>query len=176
MGIIYKATNTKNGKTYIGKTARSLAQRQKEHLYNSKNPTTPFHYAIAKHGEEIFEWEILFKTKQDILTLLERLFIITHKTYKNGYNATRGGEGTIGWKHPKSVRQKMSTSSQGNGALGFVGAQYRKNLNCEKKCWNVRFRYKKNRISLGYFEDPVSAQIIYKFAWNEIYKSILLTT
>jgi group I intron endonuclease len=53
--ITYKATNTKNGKWYVGSTL-NFEKRKKQHL-NSKQKT-PFHNALRK-SPEIFLWEIL---------------------------------------------------------------------------------------------------------------------
>jgi group I intron endonuclease len=53
--ITYRATNTKNGKWYVG-SAVDFERRKREHL-NSKQKT-PFHNALKKNSE-LFVWEII---------------------------------------------------------------------------------------------------------------------
>lgn len=53
--ITYKATNTQNGKFYIGSTI-DFKRRKKEHLRTKFS--SPFHNALHKNPEA-FEWEII---------------------------------------------------------------------------------------------------------------------
>jgi len=49
--IVYKITNKKNGKSYIGKTEYSLEHRWNRHLSSAKNGSKfRFHSAIRKYG------------------------------------------------------------------------------------------------------------------------------
>jgi hypothetical protein len=50
----YKATNTNNGKFYVG-SSLDFKRRQKEHLRSKRN--TPFHNALRKDPNS-FEWEV----------------------------------------------------------------------------------------------------------------------
>ena len=89
------ATNKVNGKVYIGKTKRSLNQRIKEHLRDSKRKTLQhlyFYRALRKYGIENFDWHILDYTN-DSLDILEMYYIDYFKSYYFGYNSTLGGEG-----------------------------------------------------------------------------------
>ena len=102
--IIYKATNTVNGKVYIGLTTRTLKQRKREHQLSAEhhNSISAFHYAIRKHGFEAFIWEEIDNAMfhEDLLEK-EKYWIDYYDTFKNGYNPTLGGEGTIGAELPK---------------------------------------------------------------------------
>jgi group I intron endonuclease len=53
--ITYRATNTKNGKWYVG-SAINFERRKREHLTSKQK--TPFHNALRKNPE-LFVWEIL---------------------------------------------------------------------------------------------------------------------
>lgn len=54
--ITYKATNTKNGKFYIGST-KDFDARKSQHLRCKKNH--PFHNALRKNPD-VFEWEVIY--------------------------------------------------------------------------------------------------------------------
>jgi len=95
--IIYKATNTINGKVYIGQTTISLQERKGDHLrkalkHGSKNH---FHSAIRKYGMEVFTWEIIdhAKTREE-LNNKEREWIAQTGSACPlvGYNLTHGGD------------------------------------------------------------------------------------
>ena len=94
MAVIYKATNKVNGKSYIG-FASNFEERQIEHRRDSDNKKRGYHFhrAIRKYGWDNFEWTIL---KEDATTEDEISLIEQHDTYRNGYNCTKGGDGTVG--------------------------------------------------------------------------------
>jgi len=120
VGIIYKAISKTSGKVYIGKTICGLNKRRSDHLTeafnkNSNKYNTHFSRAIRKYGEEDFMWEILYE--EIFHTQLLKLEIITIEAYSslcNGYNMTKGGEGTIGYSHTNKAKAKMSKSKKGN--------------------------------------------------------------
>jgi group I intron endonuclease len=63
MGMVYKATNKINGKSYIGKTRQSLEKRKYQHnFYHDKNVyVSLFHRAIEKYGWESFMWDVVYE-------------------------------------------------------------------------------------------------------------------
>lgn len=109
--IIYKATNKINGKAYVGQTVFSLENRRDRHIREALNrkDNCYFHRAIRKYGIEKFDWEILQErdTIED-LNRLEMYYIGLYDTFEKGYNLTLGGKGSIGFKHTKESRKKMS--------------------------------------------------------------------
>lgn len=97
IGEVYKITNSINKKVYIGKTYNSIEVRFKQHLndgLNEKNFNRPLYRAFAKYGVENFNIETLGKFEEGILEEKEQEFIIEYDSYKNGYNATLGGDGS----------------------------------------------------------------------------------
>ena len=57
-GIIYKVTNTKNGKLYLGATRDSLQERQRDHTKRAnRGEQNKFHNAISTYGADAFKWE-----------------------------------------------------------------------------------------------------------------------
>lgn len=97
MSYIYKITNKINNKSYIGKTAHTVHKRFAEHIADSKRPSKqmrPLYYAFNKYGIENFTLEELeFCENDDIASQREQYWIDFYDTYRNGYNATYGGDG-----------------------------------------------------------------------------------
>lgn len=100
MGYIYKITNSKNGKIYIGKTELpDPIERWNEHLHDYKIhrcEKRPLYDAMNKYGVEHFEFEVIEET--DNSEEREKYWINELRTYIgfkdcNGYNATLGGDG-----------------------------------------------------------------------------------
>ena len=95
MAYIYKITNTLNNKSYIGKTEKlEPEKRWNEHLHNYKRTYTnkrPLYEALKKYGPDKFLFEILEETDQP--NEREIHYIALYNTYKEGYNATIGGDG-----------------------------------------------------------------------------------
>ena len=111
-GIIYKATNICNNKSYIGQTTRSLSSRINEHYSkasNAKSNKTYFAKALLKYNKKVFTWEILeICTSKEELDEMEYHYIRQYNTFAPiGYNLTYGGEGSVGYKHTKNSLSKM---------------------------------------------------------------------
>lgn len=98
MGFIYKVTNKVNGKIYIGQTSRSVDVRWKEHIRDSSDkPSSVYcsllHYAVRKYGADAFTVDCIEECSSIEMDERERYWIEHFKTYENGYNITRGGQG-----------------------------------------------------------------------------------
>ena len=94
MAYIYQITNLINGKIYIGKTERSVQERWREHIRDSQkeeNRHRPLYRAFNKYGIENFSIEIIEETS--IPEEREIFWIEQKRSFKNGYNATIGGDG-----------------------------------------------------------------------------------
>lgn len=94
--IIYKSTNKITGKIYIGQTTKSLEQRIKGHLNESKiDKNRPFLSSINKYGIDNFTFEeIDFTNNLDDLNDKEIYWIDFYQSISpNGYNVTGGGQG-----------------------------------------------------------------------------------
>lgn len=100
MNYIYCITNLINNKRYVGKTTLSIQERFKEHCIDSKKVRCnkrPLYDAMNKYGVENFIIEELEQVEDEsILSEREIYWINELQTYgRNGYNATRGGDGKI---------------------------------------------------------------------------------
>lgn len=95
MAYIYKITNDINQKSYIGMTYNTIEERWKQHknsIYKRNLvEKRPLYRAMAKYGIEHFHIEQIEET--DVPEERERYWIEYYGTFKNGYNATLGGDG-----------------------------------------------------------------------------------
>lgn len=113
--LVYRITNTVNGKVYIGKTGKAVArQRWQQHVASARrNSPRYLHRAIRKHGPDVFTVEVLHNAKTAVeLSRMETFFIILHQSHKpeNGYNLTLGGEGVT---MTDEIRTKIRVSKLG---------------------------------------------------------------
>lgn len=108
---VYKITNKRNGKIYIGITNQGVAVRWCKHCSDARhNSEFPIHNAIRKHGEESFQIELIEEVDDvEVLKERETYWIKYHNSYNRdkGYNLTLGGDGTFGRFHSEETRDKI---------------------------------------------------------------------
>lgn len=115
-GIIYVATNSVNGKQYVGQTTVSLEKRWKGHQPGNGDPghCRALGSAILKYGARVFTLEIVDSgtNKQD-LDDKETLWVAKLGSLApNGYNLTSGG-GSAG-KPSRETIEKRSLALTGH--------------------------------------------------------------
>lgn len=96
MAYIYKITNLINGKAYIGKTLLTIEERWKEHCRDARKERCekrPLYSAMNKYGFENFKIEQIEECSDNIVEEQEVYWIEYYQTFKQGYNATKGGDG-----------------------------------------------------------------------------------
>lgn len=96
MSYIYKITNKINQKIYIGKTNSTVEKRWKEHCQDSKKEhceKRPLYSAMNKYGIENFSIETIEECLPEDSSDREKYWIEHYGSFKNGYNATTGGDG-----------------------------------------------------------------------------------
>jgi group I intron endonuclease len=116
---IYKITNLKSGKVYIGQS-KDIHRRFREYKYRSGKVNTPIHKAICKHGVESFVFDVVEECLESALDSLEKEYIAKYgcNIKSNGYNVTDGGKGYNG-KFTDSHRESMSESKRGEKNPNF---------------------------------------------------------
>lgn len=128
MRFLYKITNLKNNKVYIGQSYSEI-ERWRQHKYAARSkPKQYIDSAIKKHGIVNFTYEVIAVTlsKQDAdYVEIELIKQYDSRNRKYGYNISAGGEEIwnkglpkekhpmYGKKHTKESRQKMSDSLSG---------------------------------------------------------------
>jgi len=96
MPYIYQIQNKINNKIYVGKTLFSIEQRWKEHCRDYKKTRCekrPLYSAMNKYGIENFEISLIEEVSLEEVNEKECYWIEILGSFKNGYNATIGGDG-----------------------------------------------------------------------------------
>lgn len=96
MAYIYKIVNDINDKVYIGKTEKTIQERFKGHLIDSKKRRIehrPLYNAINKYGAEHFQIILVEEVDREQASEREIYWIKEYGSYGTGYNATLGGDG-----------------------------------------------------------------------------------
>lgn len=89
---IYKITNTKNEKSYIGQST-NIEERWKQHKQAIQTSDKSW-YPLARQesdGIDDFTFEVLQQCKAEELDELEDYWVDHYKSYINGYNQTKDG-------------------------------------------------------------------------------------
>jgi hypothetical protein len=115
---IYKITNTKNNKLYIG-SALSIKSRFAQHLYRlkrNKHFNSHLQSSWNKYGENSFVFEIIEICDKLQLKTREEYFIALYKSNNRffGYNKRLDCTTNLGLKANKETRKKLRISHLGH--------------------------------------------------------------
>ncbi len=109
---IYIITNKVNNKRYIGSSI-NLLQRKGKHfrdLRANRHDNSRLQRSFNKHGEDQFEFEILFTCPESEILRIEQIFI---NCYNPEYNILRIAYSTLGFKHSPETIQKLKNMRAG---------------------------------------------------------------
>ena len=162
---IYKYTNKVNGKIYIGQSI-NLEQRRYAHkssAYNEKanDYNSQFHQAIRKYGFDNFDYEVIAEISNEeytktMLDDLEIYFIKYYDSYKNGYNATFGGDNNECRAH----------KGENNGRALLT----KEDVIYIRECYNAHIPF---RQIYEEYKDTISKRGLQKVWWFDTWKDIL---
>ena len=129
-GSIYLVENKLNGKKYVGMTQYSVKTRWKRHITDSENKRTekrPLHDAIRKYGAENFEVSTIERCDEEVIKERESYWINKLGTYKDGYNATLGGDGRTfyDWNNIEKAYDETRGLAQAAEKLGCTSETVR---------------------------------------------------
>lgn len=117
--FVYRVTRRETGDCYIGISV-DPAERWKTHKRKAKQkPEVYFHRALAKHGVDAFDWEVIRKMPSRNEAQLAELCLIYLQEPQ--YNITPGGDGgwdavvagNVGKKHSPERKQKIAAAQLG---------------------------------------------------------------
>ena len=117
--FIYIIKNFANNKIYIGKTERSVEERFREHLQESRHPNSCLSRAIRKYGENAFDVAVLAEDVPiEKLDLVEAHYIDMYcsDSPKIGYNVSKGHYDNSNVEKYRSIQpeENYETSSRVN--------------------------------------------------------------
>lgn len=167
MYYVYKIVNKANKKCYIGVT-NSPKRRMNEHMKRQSTWGCPkLQRAVAKYGRDSFEMFILYKTfDKSFAYTLEVLFIQKYESYREGYNASLGGEGSdryVPWnKATKGLCKPNKTSFKRGDKVGEKHGR--------SKLTDSQRREVYERYLLG--ETPKQMEKDYPVHWSNLYRAI----
>lgn len=129
-GIVYCINNIINDKKYIGITTRTIDERFNEHC----KANSIIGKAILKYGKNNFRiYQLDIADNKQSLFELEKYFINKYDTYKNGYNATIGGEGVVG-----DIYINVCLNNKQSRFIDFVNKDNKKNIDINNSTEMVR--------------------------------------
>lgn len=112
---LYRITNDKNGKIYIGMTVKSPAERLRSHIAASKRGSVMvLHRAMRKHGHEFFKIVSIAVENTRAAACEREIALIAELRSTDstvGYNTSRGGDGGQGFTD--ATRSKIKTALTG---------------------------------------------------------------
>lgn len=137
---IYKITNVKNNKIYVGQS-NDIYRRFQEHQTKGESSRIPVDIAIQKYGKDSFTYEILEECDITELNEKETFWIKKLNAIENGYNCSEGGEQqSIGENNGRSKLTEQDV------------VEIRKAYNNHQKQKEVYEKYK-DIISFSYFQN-----------------------
>ncbi len=183
---IYKITNKINNKIYIEMTTKDIEFRWKQHPKVSKDKNNKnhrlIHKAILKYGIENFTFEKLYETNVIDLQNLKELeikYIKKYNSFENGYNLTKGGDGTYGYKLSQERKDylsklyfgtKLSDEHKGNISKGLLNRHYKTSNETKLKIKNSQH---KKPIILFYLDNgEIIMELEFQSDIEEIYSNV----
>lgn len=116
-------TNKTTGKLYIGQTVKKNPQDRWQQHKSGRSGAKYLIRSLEKHGEDAFDFDIICECSIDDLDILEQYYIDYFKTFEYGYNLTKGGGGTKGYRLTDEHKRKLSIlfASENNPMFGKKG-------------------------------------------------------
>ena len=133
-GIIYKVTNSVNGKIYIGQTVYSLKRRKGNHYSSAKRAQHNDRYrnhfinALLYYNKKDFKWEVIdTAVSKEGLNKKEIYWIKEFNTFEIGYNSTTGGDSVLLHRRVKDkISKKAKLRNMGGERNPFYGKKHTK--------------------------------------------------
>ena len=150
---IYKFTNKKNGKVYIGQST-NIERRKQSHYWPSHSNKTPFDKILQTYPD-LFTFEVIEECLVEDLDEREKYWIKEYDSYYNGYNCTLGGNSARGEicknatftnEEVLEIIKLLEEGNLSNTEIANLFNSTRERIRSinEVKCWNHLHNYKFN--------------------------------
>lgn len=161
----------KNGRENFKYTILSWAKSKEELDYQEKYFISKYNTLNRKNGYNFKNGGGNGAPHQETREKISKLAKERFKDPKNNPMYGKCGMKNPMYKVPRSfeTRKKLSNNNGNKPWHGLQGAKYNKCKDPFAHAWESRITYNKKQTSLGYFIDPLSASIVYKFTREEIY-------
>lgn len=149
-GYIYIIKNSVTDKKYIGQTSKTIDERWREHLSDSKRKPNELYQAMREIRVQNFYVEQIEECPLSLIDEREIYWIAYFNSYKNGYNATprrkgknfRCGYSKLGFKNSKIVFDSIEEfgvlfESVFNVTLSSVTKKVKQAIKEGKDCWGL---------------------------------------
>ena len=174
-GLIYKYTSP-SGKCYIGQTTNEVYRRR---MWFSTGRYTggrsKIDRARKKYGPENFRYEVIFRkiypnieAATEDLNKWEVYYIEYYNTYSNGYNSTKGGDGSRGYLPSKDVLEKISKALKGKRKPKDFGNKVSNRLKGKNKSSTHREKLSESKKNSGHKILQYSLSGEYIKTWSNI--------
>lgn len=111
---IYRIVNTVTGKCYIGQS-QNIKLRWRHHiqaLRRGDSRSTKLQNSYNKHGESVFEFEVLEECEKDMLDDREQLWIDMYDSFHDGYNNQPMAASCRGISRSEETKKRMSEAAK----------------------------------------------------------------
>lgn len=176
---IYKIENLINKKVYIGQS-KNIYKRyffhHKSDCYNINSPAYNFqiYQAIRKYGEENFAIFVLELCSEGQLDEREVFWIKYYDSFKNGYNATEGGQRWTSTIHSVETEEKRRVTREKNQSL--KGQNHPRAKLTNQEVINIRQRYIKGetveQIYTDYIKQYPNINVFRRIVLGKSYKEV----
>ena len=124
-GGIYRITNLKNGKSYVGSSV-DVNYRMSRHRHELKKGihiNKHLQSAWNKYGKFCFEFQVLFNCLPDELLIHEQQQMSKYQAVESGYNICEIAGNCLGVKRSKEMKEKMKGNTRGSCRVGYTHSE-----------------------------------------------------
>lgn len=180
---IYKITNLKNNKYYIGSSynVKTRIRKHFELLKRNKHHSIHFQNAYNKYGRKSFYYEVLEICDVNNILIIEQTYLDNISNWKKVYNISRIASGSnydiLTHPNQKEIRLKMSIGNSGKHTKPFYVNNIRyeklqdaadefkvdiKSISYRIKNWNYKNYFYENKPKIGDYNKAINTEYWYK--------------
>jgi group I intron endonuclease len=115
MAAIYKITNTKDGRVYIGSAIKPIDRWSvhRSRLNSGTHHSMRMQRAWLRDGADVFEFSIIEEIEPSAMLAREQFWMDHFRSFGEGYNMTLVAGSSLGLKRSPETLQKMSIARTG---------------------------------------------------------------